>query len=99
MSKKMSALEESFDRFQKSHLEYVATLSKHRGEWEDEAHYFREHCRKKVEFDLNVKQWIDKVSKVHEMLSIAPEDSVSTAGWLRSRTIKSAENQTMQCKQ
>ena len=31
----MSALEEAFDRFQKSHFQYVATLSKHREEWED----------------------------------------------------------------
>ena len=41
---------------------------------------------KKVEFDSNVKQWIDNAYKFPEILNIAPEDSVSTAGWLRSRT-------------
>ena len=41
VSEKMSALEEAFGRYQRSHFEYVATLSKHREEWEDEANYFR----------------------------------------------------------
>ena len=74
----MLALEEAFDRFKKSHLECVATLSKHRKECEDGA----QHCPKKVEFDSNVKQWIDSASKVPEMFCISPEDSVSTAGLL-----------------
>ena len=99
VSEKMSALEEAFDCFQKSHFDYVATLSKHREEWEDEAHYFREHRHKRVEFDSNVRRWIDNASKVPEMLSIAPEDSVSTAGSLRSRTSSNVSLRALKTKQ
>ena len=62
VSEKMSALEEAFGRYQRSHFEYVATLSKHREEWEEEANYFLKHCHRKVEFDSNVRQWIDDAS-------------------------------------
>ena len=86
MSEKILVLDEAFDRFQKPHFEYVVTSRKHREEWEDEAHYFCEHCHKKVEFDSNVRRWIDNASKVPEIVSIAPEDPVCTAGSLRSRT-------------
>lgn len=99
MSEKMSAVEETFGRFQKSYFEYMATIRKHCEEWEDEAHYFREHCHNKAKFDSNIREWIENASKVPEMLNIAPEDSVSTAGLPESRTSSNVSLRALKTKQ
>ena len=89
VSKKLLEVNEAFGRFEKAHYEYVATLSGDLEEQASEGRYFQEHCQRKVQFELNIKRWIDNVkfrSETREGTDVRPEDSVSAAGSHRSRS-------------
>ena len=102
VSEKILALEEAFGRFQRAHFEYVATLRDDPEEWDEEARYFREHCRRRVEFEQSVNQWIDRaapVAKTEEVLDIAPEDSISAASSSRSQASSNLSIRALKTKQ
>ena len=101
-SEKILALKEAFGRFQRAHFEYVATLRDDPEAWDEEARYFREHCRRRVEFEQSVKQWIDSaapVAKTQEVLDIAPEDSISAASSRRSQASSNLSIRALKTKQ
>ena len=56
---------------------------------ENEARYFQVHCQKRVDFEVEVKKWIDNVMrdpKPEDEFVINPQDSVNNAGSRGSRT-------------
>ena len=59
VSKKLLEIEEAFSRFEKTHYDYVATLSGDLEEWESEARYFKEHFHRKMEMVAKTQRWIE----------------------------------------
>ena len=82
VSEKLLDIDEAFARFEKAHYDYIATLSGNLEEWEIEAHYFKEHCNRKMSFESRIDEWIHSVKVpvvTHEDIDTPPEDVVSTA--------------------
>ena len=61
VSEKLLDIDEAFARFEKAHYDYIATLSGNLEEWESEARYFKEHCKRKMNFESRIEQWIHSV--------------------------------------
>lgn len=102
VSKKLLEINEAFGRFEESHYAYIASLSRDLEVWASEGHYFQEHCQRKDQFDLNIKQWIDDVkirSETREETDIRTEDSVSAAGSRRSRISSSVSIKQLKAKE
>ena len=58
VAEKILEIGNAFHCFEKAHYDYIAMISDDAKEWQEEARYFTEQTRKKMDFDAKVEKWI-----------------------------------------